>query len=473
MCVSPCITFKDVSPVAGTIEKQNKRIFKVIAVLLGGIVLIGALHFFGVKIPTPFGMMFGTGSNVLLYQTSMGIGGDRLSLLTVGDMQERGFKVGSSLSFGNVKTAESDISKASSSPSKFYVNSQKTFQEILGFGGAFTESAAYNFFQLPASVQKKVIELYFGEDGIGYSVGRVHINSCDFSLKSYSFDDIAGDYALQYFDTEVTHDNAQMLPLIRLAMSAAKSSGLKRGNSPKIAEHGINLLASPWSPPSWMKRAVKGHQNMTGSAEPHGLIDTDAIKKAWALYIVKFAIAYEAKGAPLWAITPQNEPEFAAPWEACAFNSTYERDFINGYLGPTMKQYGRDEKVLAFDHNKDHLLAWTKVMMDGNTKSLAKGGESYVDGMAFHWYTGSMDRLMDGTYGYDALNKSYHYAGPDKILMGTEGCSCPNVKLNDWLRAERLAHDVLFDLNNYAQGRHSKYSFQNLPLIPTPILILF
>jgi hypothetical protein len=48
----------------------------------------------------------------------------------------------------------------------------------------------------------------------------------------------------------------------------------------------------------------------------------------------------------------------------------------------------------------------------------------YVDGMAFHWYGGTGDRLLDGTYGYDAVNATYHMA-PDKILMATEGCSCP------------------------------------------------
>jgi len=90
----------------------------------------------------------------------------------------------------------------------------------------------------------------------------------------------------------------QMLPLIRLAMAAAKASAKTRGGaSERVAPHGVNLLGSPWSPPAWMKRPVKGHQNMTGSAEPHCLIDTDAVKKAWALYIVKFVIAYEAKGA--------------------------------------------------------------------------------------------------------------------------------------------------------------------------------
>jgi O-glycosyl hydrolase len=372
---------EDVSPVHGSIAKKEKRIYKIIAILLGGVVIYGALRLVGVKIPTPFSSY---GAKVLVYQTSM-FEGDRLRMLNTREMQGRGFKVGSSLDFGNVKyTAEELTSPPTSAPSVLTIDSKKTFQDVIGFGGAFTEAAAVNFFKLPQDVQKKVIDLYFGEDGIGYSVGRVHINSCDFSLKSYSFDDIAGDYALQYFDTEVTHDNAQMLPLIRMAMGAAKAAGKTRGNSPTVAEHGINLLVSPWSPPSWMKRALHGHQNMTGSAEPHGLIDTDQMKKAWALYIVKFIIAYEAKGAPVWALTPQNEPEFAAPWEACAYNATYERDFINGYLGPTLKQYRPDVKLLAFDHNKDHLLDWTKTMLGSKEDKWTHG--DYVDGMAFHWY---------------------------------------------------------------------------------------
>lgn len=64
---------------------------------------------------------------------------------------------------------------------------------------------------------------------------------------------------------------------------------------------------------------------------------------------------------------------------------------------------------------------------------------------------GGMSRTSDGTFGYEALNATYHLA-PNKLLVGTEGCNCPNVKLGDWLRAERLAHDVMYDVNNYAQG---------------------
>jgi glucosylceramidase len=112
----------------------------------------------------------------------------------------------------------------------------------------------------------KVIDLYYGADGIGYTLGRVHIGSCDFSLKSYSFDVVPGDYSMNYFDTEVTHDNAQMLPLMRLAIDAAKAP-LPGTTAARGIANGVNILASPWSPPSWMKRPVKGYQNMTGERE--------------------------------------------------------------------------------------------------------------------------------------------------------------------------------------------------------------
>lgn len=59
--------------------------------------------------------------------------------------------------------------------------------------------------------------------------------------------------------------------------------------------------------------------------------------------------------------------------------------------------------------------------------------------------------MEDGTYGYDALNASHHFA-PEGVLLATEGCSCPGVDLGSWLRAERLGHDVMFDLQNHAQG---------------------
>ena len=108
---------------------------------------------------------------------------------------------------------------------------------------------------------------------------------------------------------------------------------------------------------------------------------------------------------PIWAITPQNEPEFAAPWEACAYDQTYEMDFINSYLGPTLHQNHPDVLILAFDHNKDHLLSWAETVMGGDTGP--DGG--YVDGMAFHWYTGEEKKRRKKRYNIlrSVLRKKY------------------------------------------------------------------
>jgi len=433
---------EDVSPAEATLEKQAKKSFKYVSVaagccLVSTVILLFSGAWVSISILLP---------PVTLYQSSMGSGGDRLSVLDHTALKKRGFNVGL-LAFGNTECGKlmKTIGRAEEgqdykctpplkeASARITVNKNVKHQTILGFGGAFTESAAINFYKLPKEVQSKVVDLYFGEGGIGYTLGRVHINSCDFSLASYSFNEIEGDYTMQYFDMEVTHDEAAMMPLIRLAMDAAS-----RQQTP------LRLLASPWSPPKWMKKPVKGHKNMTGSATPSGLLDDAKVKYAWALYISKWIEAYNSKGVPVWAITPQNEPEFAAPWEACTYNASYEGDWIYNYLGPTMRANHPDTLILAFDHNKDHLLAWAKTVMGGDEND-------YVDGMAFHWYAGNNDRLMDGTYGYNNVNATHHYK-PNKVLLATEGCSCPNVKIDDWLRAERLAHDVMFDLQNHAQG---------------------
>lgn len=448
--------YEDVTRVDDSIDKKAKKSLKYAAVACGCCIVTTLITLLSIRVSISIMM-----PPIEIYQTSMyGAGpshipGDRLNSLEAYDLHVRGFNVGL-LAFGNTECSKllkvinagngiiqgqgfagSDTCTPphAEDVASIRVDSSIKYQEIIGFGGAFTESAANNFFKLPPEKQKKIIDLYFGPEGIGYTLGRVHINSCDFSEKSYSFDEIPGDYDLEYFDTEVTHDEAAMMPFIRLAMEASPWP--------------LRLLASPWSPPLWMKVPLNGRQAMNGSAEPNGLIDDPRIKMSWALYISKWITSYESHGVPIWAITPQNEPEFPAPWEACAYNSSYARQWIDGYLGPTMRAHHPEKLILAFDHNKDHLLAWSEEMLGG---AAGKGPSEFIDGMAFHWYTGDNDRVMDGTYGYNNVNATYHLMEQGKVLLASEGCSCPGVKIDDWLRAERLAHDIIFDLNNYAQG---------------------
>jgi len=75
----------------------------------------------------------------------------------------------------------------------------QTYQSIIGFGGALTDAAAINFQKLDAKVQQHVINSYYSDDGIEYSLGRIPMAGCDFSTHVYSYDDVAEE------DLNLTH----------------------------------------------------------------------------------------------------------------------------------------------------------------------------------------------------------------------------------------------------------------------------
>lgn len=104
------------------------------------------------------------------------------------------------------------------------------YQEIVGFGGAFTEAASTTLDKLGSENREKVLKLYFDpEEGIGYNLGRIHMNSCDFSLGNYSCVE-EHDETLESFQIE--RDKGSVIPMIREAMVYGD----------------IGIFSSPWSP---------------------------------------------------------------------------------------------------------------------------------------------------------------------------------------------------------------------------------
>lgn len=79
------------------------------------------------------------------------------------------------------------------------VNSDVTYQKIIGFGGAFTDATSINIKKLPDEAQQKLLESYFGDDGIEYSICRVNLGACDFSPRHYTLDDVDDDRTLEHF----------------------------------------------------------------------------------------------------------------------------------------------------------------------------------------------------------------------------------------------------------------------------------
>ena len=203
------------------------------------------------------------------------------------------------------------------------------YQTFEGFGGAFTEAAAHAWQQLPPERKQAFLDCYFGESGLQYTQGRVHIGSCDFSLGNYACQTGPEDHG---FHTE--HDDRYLIPMIQAAQS--------------VAGRPIALLLSPWSPPGFMK--TNDEMNHGGSLKPE-------YRARWAECIAKYAAYYRSAGCDVRRMSIQNEPAAVQTWDSCIWSGEEEGAFAAEYLAPALKKAGcGDVKILAWDHNKELLV---------------------------------------------------------------------------------------------------------------------
>ena len=295
-----------------------------------------------------------------------------------------------------------------------FVDPSKTFQSFIGIGGAITDAAAETFAKLPKDKQGEILKAYFDpQEGIGYTLARTNIHSCDFSSGSYTYVK-ENDKELKSFS--VDHDKQFRIPLIKRAMAATNGT--------------LKLFASPWSPPAFMKS--NNDMLYGGKLKPE-------YYQAWANYYAKFIKAYKREGIPVWGITIQNEPMATQRWESCIYTAEEERDFLKKYLGPTLRRERlSDVKVIAWDHNRDLIYQRACTML--NDPEAAK----YVWGIGFHWY----EPWSGGEMMFDNV-RLVHDTFPDKHLLFTEGCAeaFKTERINDWTLGERYGYSMIHDFN--------------------------
>ncbi len=345
-------------------------------------------------------------------------------------------------------------------------------QVIEGFGASFTESAAWNLACLPEADRREVLaKLFDPVAGAGFTLMRTHINSCDYSLRHYTYVE-PGDLALATFD--IAEDRAgftgrendqvagvamadpgfDLIPMIEAAREVAGAD--------------FRILASPWSPPSWMKTGE--HAEMTGGhlrrdvGEDGRRIHYDA----WARYLVAYVEAYREAGVEIWALTPQNEPGHAehARWDTCFWSPEWQREFVAEYLGPALaaadlldpEDLAAGVRLYVFDHNKADALASVPVILGD------PAANRYAYGIAIHWYAINLggEQNFRGDV-LDELVRRY----PDKPILHTESSIDihPDDPIGqywdpmnrDWTGGRftpfsQYAVDVITDLNHGATG---------------------
>ena len=306
----------------------------------------------------------------------------------------------------------SSVWPATGSPD-IVIDTSRTFQSIVGFGAALTDSSSWLIQHRLTAQQRDVFlrEMFGPPPGLGLNMTRLTIGASDFSLRHYSLDDRPAGQT----DPELEHFNLaagleDVVPTVREVMAI----------NPRL-----HIIASPWSAPAWMKT--------TGSLIGGTLLTQ--YESTFAAYLVKYVDAMHDHGIPIWALTVQNEPAFQPPnYPGMELSADARARIIGQYLGPALAKREPRTRILGWDHN------WNQP-----AQPLAALGNAdarrYIDGIAWHCYEGE-----------PGAQSQVHDAYPDKDAYLTE-CSG-----GDWNSAENgellwLVRDLLLgSLRNWARG---------------------
>ena len=250
-------------------------------------------------------------------------------------------------------------------------------QRVEGFGGCFNEIGWQALSWLGEAERRVVLSQIFDpQEGLRFNFCRVPIGANDYALEWYSLDETGDDFALK--DFSIARDERTLIPYVKAAMAIRPD---------------LKLFASPWSPPTWMKRP---------KAYNHGrLRQEQAVLDAYALYFVKFVRAYAAHGLSVAQVHVQNEPDSDQKFPSCQWSGAEMRDFVRDHLGPLFAREGLPTEIWLGTIERADVNGWTHVVLGD------PAARAYVKGVGFQWAgKGAVQRV--------------HESFPDLPLMQTE-----------------------------------------------------
>lgn len=284
------------------------------------------------------------------------------------------------------------------------INPETSYQEIDGFGFTLSQGSAIHLLGMSDSARKTLLEELFGKKGsqISTSYLRLAVAASDLNERAFSYNDLedslAVDLALEKFD--LGPDRKDVIPILKEILAVNPN---------------IKLMASPWSPPSWMK----------DNKDTRGGSLLEEYESVYAQYLVKYIQEMKVEGITIDALTIQNEPLHPGNNPSLLMLPEQQARFIGMYLGPAFREAEIKTKILIYDHNADRPDYPITVLQD----SLAN---PFIDGSAFHLYGGKIEALSE-----------VHQAFPDKHIYFTE----------QWIGAPgNLAGDLTWHAKNLIIG---------------------
>lgn len=331
-----------------------------------------------------------------------------------------------------LKRHTNEPSMTNSTECVFKLDRSKTYQTIIGFGGAFTGTVSELLQAMPDALQRTIYRDYYSsEDGIGYRIMRMPIGGCDFDLQPWAYNEFPlNDSTLSNF-TELDERDVRKVKQIQSLIEVTKNDDIK-------------FLGAAWSPPKWMK----SNNDWTGQSSL-----LQQYYSTWANYHLKFLQYMAAANIKFWAISTGNEPlngKFAAffvHFMSLGWTAEEQGKWLNEHLGPILAESNmRDVKLLVGDDQRYTLPLWPEKMNAATDNNAMK----YAAGIGVHWY---WDRfippmLLDRTHGMF----------PNHFILTTESCigdkptETHGPLLGSWSRAEQYAVYMIQNLNHWSVG---------------------
>ncbi len=269
------------------------------------------------------------------------------------------------------------------------IDSTEQYQDLLGFGAAFTDAACFTLNRLDARVREELFHQMFHPSEMALSVSRVCVGSSDYARNAYSYSEgMDPDPEMKRFSIE--HDREYILPILRQA---------------KAVNPSMWLLASPWSPPGWMK--FNGSM-LGGSMRRYWL-------QSYAHYLDRFLSEYAAEGVRINSITPQNEVDTDQDGRmpACIWPQEYEIEFVRDHLGPRMAKSPNPADIWILDHNYN---LWGRAICELEDP----GARQHIKGIAWHGYVGVPESMTHVHKCYPHIDMFWTEGGPDFDTPGYE-----------------------------------------------------
>lgn len=328
------------------------------------------------------------------------------------------------------RLVETTLERLSASSAQGLQLNGEEFQKLRGFGGCFNELGYQALTKyVSAEDRETVFRELFSPEELNFTFNRTPVGANDFAEQWYSYDEEDGDYDLKHFSVE--HDDSSLVPYIRKAQQYQPD---------------LQLFASPWSPPTWMKfpkvynfgRIVMTPENLT----------------AYAHYFVKYIKAYAERGIRINQLHVQNEVFADQKFPSCLWSSEDMRVFVRDYLGPIFAQEGIDTAIFLGTLNGPEDMSWTGggygMKLDNYSRYVDNilfddEARKYIAGVGYQWA------------GQHAIART-HQSWPELELLMTESeCGMGD---NSWEYAEYIFHLI----NHYLRNGATAYTYWNMVL---------